>query len=210
MNGEQDWDAHRPGGYAPPPSYGPPPAYGPPPSYGPHPGYGQQPGYGQHPGYGPAPGYGPPAYGQVAPWNMPPHSTTWPYGPARPGVATAAIALGHVTGGLTALVSLFFLFAMATGDGDPVLSVLLLGLPCAGGMIGGSVVLARQDPPSLLFASSVAAIAVLVVALLAGAATLNEQDMFGLLVFVVFALVLPVLTAVYARLPRVRGWAAQG
>jgi hypothetical protein len=54
----------------------------------------------------------------------------------------------------------------------------------------------------------VAAVAVLVLALIAGAATLSGDSMLGLGMFVLFALVLPVLTAVFARLPRVRGWAA--
>jgi hypothetical protein len=200
MNGEQDWDAYPPGAYVPPPAYGPPPGYGPPP-----------PAYGPPPGYGPAPGYGPPpGYGPVAPWNLPAVVTTWPYGPGRPGVATAAIVLGFVTGGLTALGSLLFLYAVATGEAGPVTSVLMLGLLCAAGLIGGSVVLSRQDSAGVLFAAAVATVTVLLLALLTGAATLNGEDMLGLGLFVAFALVLPVLTAVFARLPRVRGWAADG
>ncbi len=136
--------------------------------------------------------------------------TTWPYGRGRPGVATAAIVLGFVTGGLTALGSLVFLYAVATGDADPATSVLVLGLLCAAGLIGGSVVLSRQDSPTVLFAAAVATVSVLVLALLTGAATLDGVDMLGLGLFVAFALVLPVLTAVFARLPRVRGWAADG
>jgi hypothetical protein len=194
VNGDQDWDAYPPGAYPPPPGYGPPPAYGPPLGYG-----------------APPPAYGPPVgHGPVAPWNLPAVVTTWPYGPGRPGVATAAIVLGFVTGGLTALGSLVFLYAVATGDADPATSVLVLGLLCAAGLIGGAVVLSRQDSPTVLFAAAVATVTVLVLALLTGAATLDGDAMLGLGMFVAFALVLPVLTAVFARLPRVRGWAADG
>jgi hypothetical protein len=144
----------------------------------------------------------------VTPWNLPGVMTTWPYGPARPGVATAAIALGFVTGGLTALGSLGFLLAVASGDDDLATSMLLLGLPCAIGMIVGSAQLVRRHPPAVLFGSSVAAVAVLVLALVAGAATLSGDGLAGLSFFVLLAVVLPVVTAVFARLPRVRGWTA--
>jgi hypothetical protein len=66
----------------------------------------------------------------------------------------------------------------------------------------------HRNSPGLLFGAAVAAVAVLVLALIAGAATLSGDSMLGLGMFVLFALVLPVLTAVFARLPRVRGWAA--
>ena len=153
--------------------------------------------------YGP-----PPGYGQVAPWNLPGVVTTWPYGPGRPGIATAAIVLGFVTGGLTALMSLVFLVAVASGDDDLPTTLLLLGLPCAIGLIAGSAQLVHRNSPGLLFGAAVAAVAILVLALIAGAATLSGDSMLGLGMFVLFALVLPVLTAVFAWLPRVRGWAA--
>jgi hypothetical protein len=146
----------------------------------------------------------------VAPWNAPAFVTTWPYGPGRPGVATAAIVLGFVTGGLTALASLAFLVAVASGDDDAPTMLLLLGLPCAIALIAGSAQLARRATAGVLFGAAVASVAVLVLVLLAGAATLDGDAMVGLSLFVVFALVLPVLTAVFARLPRVRGWAANG
>jgi hypothetical protein len=144
----------------------------------------------------------------VAPWNLPGVATTWPYGPGRPGVATAAIVLGFVTGGLTALASLGFLIAVASGDTDAPTTLLLLGLPCAGGLIAGAAQLMRRNSSTVLFGSAVAAITVLALALLAGAATLSGDAMFGLTLFVLFAAVLPVVTAVFARLPRVTGWAA--
>jgi hypothetical protein len=193
MNGEQDWDAYPPGTYVPPSqTYGPPPAYGPP----------SQPAYGPPPWYGASQGHG-----QVTPWNLPGVVTTWPYGPGRPGVATAAIVLGFVTGGLTALMSLVFLVAVASGDDDLPTTLLLLGLPCAIGLIAGSAQLVHRNPPGVLFGAAVAAVAVLVLVLIAGAATLSADSMLGLALFVLFALVLPVLTAIFARLPRVRDWA---
>ena len=41
---------------------------------------------------------GDPQYGQP-PWAWQPAPTTWPHGPGRPGVATAAAVLGFVTAG---------------------------------------------------------------------------------------------------------------
>jgi hypothetical protein len=78
--------------------------------------------------YGP-----PPGYGQVAPWNLPSVVTTWPYGPGRPRIATAAIVLGFVTGGLTALMSLVFLVAVASGDDDLPTTLLPWGCPAPSG-----------------------------------------------------------------------------
>ena len=61
----------------------------------------------------------------------------------------------------------------------------------------------------LLFGSALAAVAVLLLALLAGAVTIDRTDgLDGLAMFVVVALILPSLTAIFSWLPVVRGWAA--
>jgi hypothetical protein len=214
----QDWDAYPPGAYAPPAGYGPPsshggPAYGrpahvPPAAYG-SPAYGPFPGYGAPPAYGPPPGYGP-LYGAVPPAGWAGAPQAWPYGPRRPGVATAAAVLGFVTGGLTALVSLIILLSVTRGDGDPSIVLMLLGLPCAIAVIAGAAALMSRGSPGLLFGAAVASVGVLFLVAVVGMATLDVDDMLGRLVLVVLALPLPILTAVFARQPRVRGWAAAG
>jgi hypothetical protein len=205
MHGEgstQDWDAYPPGSY-PQPAYGPPPGYGQP-AYG-QPGYGPPPGYG-HPAYGPPPGYG----------AMPPHgpgfaaSLQWPHGPARPTAATAAAVLGHVTGGLTALVMLGILVSVLDGDDDPSTLLMLLGIPCAVAIVAGAAALLGRRTAELLFRAALASVAVLALVLVVGLATLDGDARVGMLVTVVLALPLPVLTAVFARRPQVRGWVAAG
>jgi hypothetical protein len=191
----QDWDAYPPGTapqpqpaaqYALAPAYGPPPGYGPPPVYGPAP-------------YGPPPGFG---------WYaLPPRS--WPDGPGRPSIATAAAVLGFVTAGLTILVSGLLLIGVFNGDDDLPSLVLALGLPCAAGLIVGGVRLQDRRSPTTLFLSAVGCVAVLLLAWLAGAATIDRTNgLEGLTVFVVGALVLPILTACFAWQRVVRGWAA--
>jgi hypothetical protein len=215
MHGEgstQDWDAYPPGSYPPPgpaqPAYGPPPGYGQPaygqPAYGPPPGYGQpaygQPAYGRPPGYGAMPPYGP---GFAA-------SLQWPYGPARPSAATAAAVLGHVTGGVTALVMLGIVVSVLDGDDDPSTLLMLLGIPCAVAIVAGAAALLGRRTAELLFRAALASIAVLALVLVVGLATLDGDARVGMLVTVVLALPLPVLTAVFARRPQVRGWVAAG
>jgi hypothetical protein len=125
-------------------------------------------------------------------------------------VATAASVLGFVTGGLTALGSLGFLIAALSGGDDGPTVLLVLGLPCAAGLITGATWLLGRRRPDLLFWSALAAVAVLLLALVVGLATLSGDDAAGLGVFVFLALSLPVLTAVYARLPGVTGWVGAG
>ncbi|MBM7806546.1 hypothetical protein JOD57_002383 [Geodermatophilus bullaregiensis] len=176
---EQDRPAH---------PYGPPPGYPPPPPYGPPPGY----------GYGPGYGYA---------WAVPPAPPAWPAGPGRPGVATAAAVLGFVTGGLTLVVSLFLLALTVGGEGDPA-TTTLLGLPCAAGLVSGGVRLLGRRSPLVLSTSALAAVVVLFLALVAAAGTLDADDVEGLVVVLVLALPLPVLTAVFSRLPATVGWAS--
>ncbi|MGY1740502.1 MULTISPECIES: hypothetical protein [unclassified Blastococcus] len=188
-------------GYEGPPAYGPPPG---PPAVPPY-GYGQPP-YGPPAPYPPAPyppSPYPPGYGPAWPGAAPP---TWPHGPGRPGVATAAAVLGFVTGGLTLLGSLGFLIAVLTGEDDAATVVLVLGLPCAAGMIAGAVRLLARRSPTLLFGSALAAVAVLLVALLVGAGSFDDDAVVGIASFVLLAGALPVLTAVFARLPATLGW----
>jgi hypothetical protein len=198
-------DPHHPQ-YGPPPGYGPP-GYGPPPAYGP-PVYGPPvygpPVYGP-PVYGPPPGY-PPPYGYGAPMAEPWVTARWPYGPGRPSLATAAVVLGHVTAGLTIVVTLIFVAVLLTGNGDPTMGALLLGLPCAIGMIVGGVHLTRRRSSGLLFASAATAVGVLVLSLIVGVGWLTPEDLAGQAVFVGTALPLPLLTAIFSRARTVTGW----
>ena len=179
------------------PQYGPPPVYGPPPAFGP-------------PVYGP-PVYPPPygsGYGAPMPWAPP--TATWPYGPGRPPLATAAAVLGHVTAGLTCVFSLIFLLVLLRGDGDPTIGVLVLGLPCSAGLVVGALQLMRRRSAGLLFASAALSVTVLLVSLIVGVGWLVERELFGQTVFVVLALPLPLLTAIFARTTAVTGWLAAG
>ncbi|MGY2065873.1 hypothetical protein [Blastococcus sp. SYSU DS0619] len=201
------------GGYGQPAygqaSYGQPPygsaGYGQPP-------YGQPP-YGQPP-YGYAP-YGQPPYGQppygYAPYGQPPYAPPgWAGrspGEARPGVVTAAGVLGIVTGSLTALGSLLMLVMLIDGERDPATALLTLGLPCAVVLVLGGVRLLQGRAAGLLFVSALAAVGVLVAALVAGWVALDEDGRLGVTAFVAFACVLPVVTAVFARLRPVTAWA---
>jgi hypothetical protein len=190
-----EWDAFPPGTL-------PPPVPG-----APRPWPGQQP--------WPAPQYGQPfpqpqAYGfpyPPAPWA--PGPLAWPDGPARPAAATAAAVLGFVTGGLTVLSCLGFLLTVLVGEDDAPTRVLLLGPVCAAGLITGGVRLLGRRSPVVLFGSALASVAVLVLALLVAVVTIDRSGgVDGLAVFVLMAAILPVLTAIFAWLPTVRGWAA--
>jgi hypothetical protein len=133
--------------------------------------------------------------------------TARPEGPARPGSATTASVLGFVTGGLTALVSLMFVAFIARGvENDPATTTLLLGLPCAAGLIAGAALLMRRRSPLLLFWSALAAVLVLVLAEIVAIVWVGGDGPLGVGVFVLLALPLPVLTAVFATRPKTRGW----
>jgi len=177
------------------PQYGPPPVYGPPPAYGP-------------PVYGP-PVYPPPygsGYGAPMPWAPP--TATWPYGPGRPPLATAAAVLGHVTAGLTIVFSLIFVVSLLTGEGDPAQGVLALGLPCAVGLIVGGVHLTGRRSAGVLFASAATSVGILLFSLIAGIGWLTSDDLAFQAVFVAVALPLPLLTAIFSRARSVTGWVA--
>ncbi|TYP81333.1 hypothetical protein [Blastococcus xanthinilyticus] len=169
--------------------------------------YGQAP-YGQQP-YGQAPyGYGPPSYpppGWGAPQYGPPGFGGWGPEPRRPTVATSAGVLGIVTGALTAIGSLIALIA-AAGGADAATTVLVLGLPCAVGLLVGGLRLLQGHRAGLLFGSALAALGVLALALVAGLLLLDGDDVVGLAAFLLFAAVLPIITAVFARLPEVTRW----
>ena len=175
---EQEWDVVPPGSVAP--SYD-----GPPPGWSPYP----------PPGHGPYPPHG---------WGIPP---AWPAGPGRPGVATAAAVLGIVAGSLSLLVGLLFAVLLLSGEADAPGTVLALGLPCGAALLTGGIRLLTRHSPTPLFAAALAAVAVLVLFFVVGAGTLDSSDVAGVTAFLVLALPLPVLTAVFARLPATLGWA---
>ena len=85
--------------------------------------------------------------------------------------------------------------------------LLLLGVPCAVGLISGAAELMRRRRP-ILFGSAVSAVAVLLLALVAGLLELAAEDVLGLAIFIVVALPLPVLTAIFAKVGTVTGWVA--
>jgi hypothetical protein len=153
------------------------------------------------PQYGPPPVYGPPQQ-----WPRP--DATWPHGRGRPGLATAAGVLGHVTAGLTIVFSLIFLVIMLTGGGDATIAVLLLGLPCSIGLITGANQILRRESERNLFASATLTFGVLMLSLLIGLVTLTKGDLLGQTVFILLASPLPVLTAVFARNRTVADWVA--
>jgi hypothetical protein len=123
-------------------------------------------------------------------------------------VATAAAVLGIVAGSLSILVGLLFAAAVLSGEGDAPSTVLALGLPCGAGLLTGGIRLLGRHSPTPLFAAALASVAVLFLFLVVGATTLDSSDVLGITAFLVFALPLPVLTAVFARLPATVGWAA--
>jgi vacuolar-type H+-ATPase subunit I/STV1 len=118
--------------------------------------------------------------------------------------------LGFVTGGLSALVSLLFLLmAVIGGQDDPVSMLLILGLPCAAGLISGAARLLSGDLPGPLFGWAIAAVGVLVVAALVALVAFDAADLLAVAIFVVLAVPLPVLTAVFAWRPDTRDWASE-
>jgi len=153
------------------------------------------------PQYGPPPGYGPPPQ-----WE--PQQATWPHGPGRPSPATAAGVLGYVTAGLTIVVSLIMLAITISGHGDGTTGVLVLGLPCAAGLIAGANQLLRRESERNLFACAGLSIGVLVLSLLIGVVTLGRADLLAQAVFVALASPLPLLTAIFARNRTVVDWLA--
>ena len=163
---------------------------------------GVPPGYGA-PMYG-APGHGAPGYG-YGPWPIPPAQQPWPYGDGRPGPATAAGVLGIVTGGLTALACAVWLFATVLGDRASAV-MLLAGVPCAIGTITGGIRLLGGHRRGLLLGSALFSVAVLLLTLGIGGFTSDSAGFFGVLVFVVLALPLPVVTAALAARKTVKGW----
>jgi hypothetical protein len=124
-------------------------------------------------------------------------------------VATTAAVLGFVTGGLTVIGSLFLLALVLGGERDGATTTLVLGLPCAAGMIAGAVRLLGRNSPTLLSASACAAVVVLFLALAVAAGTPETSDVEDVVAFLLFvALPLLALTAVFSRLPATVGWAS--
>jgi hypothetical protein len=92
------------------------------------------------------------------------------------------------------------------GDGDLTTTVLLLGLPCAAGLIAGANQILRRKSERNLFASAALAVGVLLLSLVIGLVTLTDGDLAGQAVFIVLAVPLPLLTAIFARARSVTGW----
>jgi hypothetical protein len=116
--------------------------------------------------------------------------------------------LGFVTGGLTLLGSLVVAITVGSGGADLASVVLLLGFPCGAGSIAGGVLLLNRRQPWVLLGSALAAIAVLIVALVGGAATMSADDAVGQFVFTLLALPLPIVTAALTGQRSVLGWTA--
>ena len=116
--------------------------------------------------------------------------------------------LGIVTGGATVLGGLLMLIAGLRGDGDLPTWLLSLGLPVGGVLLAGGIALLGRRRADWVLWASVAAVAVLVLALLGAAFTLDSGDAVGVLAFVVPALVLPTVTAALSVQRVVREWAA--
>jgi len=92
------------------------------------------------------------------------------------------------------------------GGGDLPTIILVLGLPCAAGLIRGGVLLLRRDSTNVLTASAVLSVVVLLFTLLAGFLSDDRGQTVGITLFVVLAAVLPIVTACLAVSSTVRGW----
>jgi hypothetical protein len=116
--------------------------------------------------------------------------------------------LGFVTAGLTLVMQVVFIAALSSGDGDPATAVLLLGIPCAAGLILGGVRLLGRQTLQILLLSAIAAVLVLVLALVVGLATVSGSgaDLAGLVIILVLAAALPTTTAALAAQRTVSGW----
>ena len=124
----------------------------------------------------------------------------WPYGPARPGVATAAAWLGRATAVGTALVAL-----MVTLAGGPASwTAVPAGLAAAALLVGARRLLAGRGRALLMAAGTVTAAALVAAAVLD--AEPRSDGTAGVFAFLVLVLPSPVLTVVLAGLPRVGGW----
>jgi hypothetical protein len=121
-------------------------------------------------------------------------------------VATAAGVLGIVTGGLTALACLMWLFGTFYGDGSSAV-MLVCATPCAIGTLTGGIRLLQGHRRGLLLGSAIGSVVVLLLTLGIG---LFESDTdeaaVGITVFVVFALALPIVTAALAAQRSVKAW----
>lgn len=144
---------------------------------------------------------GPPALpvpGPVAP-------APWPYGPGRPGEATAAAVLAL---GVALLIGMGGLAWFTTPTVvDPTAVVLAPILPCALGLAVGAVLLLRRRGRRLLLASVIGVVAVLVATTLVNAGLHGEGWMETVGDLFIW-LPIPIVTAWFAALPRVGNWVA--
>src|SRR5690242_13810930 len=88
---------------------------------------------------------------------MPPIARPAPVAP-RPPAATTAAVLGYVTGGLAAVLALFVVLVLALGaPAGGLFPFLLVGVPCAIGLIRGSTRLLRHRLVQTLTTASLGA-----------------------------------------------------
>ena len=124
-------------------------------------------------------------------------------------MATAAAVLGFVAGGFSLLVGFGFSVGILRGEDDPMSYLMLLALPCAAGLFTGASWLLKRRSAGVLFGAALAAVAALLLILVVGLASTEDEDArIGVIAFTVCASVLPVLVAIFTRLPQVWGWAA--
>jgi hypothetical protein len=117
--------------------------------------------------------------------------------------------LGFVTAGLTLLMSIAYLGGLDSSGENAAFAVLLLGIPCAAGMILGGVQVLRRSSSRTLLTSAIAAVVVLILALIVGLGTLSDPGaVVGLMVLLVLAAPLPVVTACLAGGRTVSTWIA--
>jgi hypothetical protein len=136
---------------------------------------------------------------------------TWPAGPGRPGVATAAAVLGIVTAGLTALMAAGFLFGMTDGDDEAAfLLTVVTGVLCAAGLLVGGIRLLSRRSADLLFFTALGSLASLALIAVVAETTLYGDDAGFLLAVAFLGAPLPAVTAVLARTRATVGWASTG
>ena len=149
--------------------------------------------------------------GEPLPYAPPPRGwppELWPYGPPRPRAANVAVVLGLGTAACT-----FWLapFGIAIGKADSGAGAseqaLLLLLPCAAGILAGALRLLHRRSRGLLLGSSLAAVALLA-GVLVTELVADPAELVDLLVWAVFALPLPVVTAVFTARRAVADWLA--
>jgi hypothetical protein len=130
----------------------------------------------------------------------------WPYGPPRPRPANVAVVLALVTAGCTFWIAPFGIaISMADSAASASEQALLLLLPCAAGMLAGGLRLLHRRSRGLLLGSSLAAV-ILLLGVLVADLVADPDEWVDQLVWALFVLPLPVLTAWFTARRAVRNW----